>query len=393
MASAEIAVTVGADTTQLEKGLNDVTKAASTGGGKATAQAGGFISTLGRAYGQFRAIFDVLSAGFDFVMKYATMARELRNMSVATGIPVAELRKFELQAKQAGISASAMAHSVAEFNKNMGRAKIAGSEVNALLAKLGVGLIDLKNGTFDYKAALMALAAAHEAGTDSATLMHYGVQLFGSSFEQLLPLIKQGTVDLKKGSEGMVGLNKESARVASNTADSWDVAWQTIENATINIIGGILLLGEGIIDFVNNFSSRIWNRITSSSKEESGRLFAEGVFKQMSKGLTKEQQKNYFDGWGSAMKEGSEDRIAYEKRIKELMASNGKKLTPLGLTEAQGASTIQQMGGGDIVSAIAFTPLERIATATEETARNTNPNNKPVVQTASTTNATPNISY
>jgi len=371
MASTEIVVKVGADTTQLEKGLNDVTKAASTGGGQATAKAGGFIATLGRAYGQFQAIFSVLSAGFDFVMKYAQIARELRNLSVATGIPVGELRNFQLKAQQAGISAQAMAHSVAEFNKNMGRAKIAGSEVNALLAKLGVGLTDLRDGTFDYKTALMALAAAHEAGTDSATLMHYGVQLFGSSFEQLLPLIKQGTVDLKKEANALVGVNENAGRVASNTADAWDVAWQTIENASINIIGSILSLGEGGADFINNFSSRIWNRLTSGSKEESGRLYAEGVFKQMSKGLTKQQQQSYFDLWGSAMKEGSEDRIAYEKRIKELIESKGKKLTPQGLTEAQGASTIQQMGGGDFITAIAFTPLERIAAATELTAKNT----------------------
>lgn len=393
MASSEIVVTVGADATELEKGLNDVTKEAAKSGKEAQAKAGGFMSKLGAAYGAVKTVFGAMMAGVEFVMKYAQIARELRNLSVATGIPVADLRNFQLKAQQAGISTQSMAHSVAEFNKNMGRAKIAGSEVNALLAKLGVGLTDLKNGTFDYKAALMALAAAHEAGTDSATLMHYGVQLFGSSFEQLLPLIKQGTVDLKKEADALVGVNQNAGRVASNTADAWDVAWQTIENATINIIGSILLLGEGVADFINNFSSRIWNRLTSGSKEESGRLYAEGVFKQMSKGLTKEQQQNYFDTWGSAMKEGSEDRIAYEKRIKELMASNGKKLTPLGLTEAQGASTMQQMGGGDIVSAIAFTPLERIATATEETARNTNPNNKPVVQTPATTTSNSPISY
>jgi hypothetical protein len=40
---------------------------------------------------------------------------------------------------------------------------------------------------------------------------------------------------------------------------------------------------------------------------------------------------------------------------------------------------MQQMGGGDIVSAIAFTPLERIASATEETARNTAPQNQPTI--------------
>jgi hypothetical protein len=302
-------------------------------------------------------------------MKYAQIARELRNLSVATGIPIADLRNFDLQAKQAGISTSAMAHSVAEFNKKMGEAKIRGSEANAAMAKLGVGLVDLKNGTFTYNDAMMALAASYEAGTDSATLMHYGIQLFGSSFEQLLPLIKQGTVDLKKGSQAMVGVNKDSARGFASFADSWDVAWQSIENTAINGFGIIANAFSETLDIINNDTAALYHAVFSSSAKVQGTDYANDVFKQMSKGLTKEQQKAYFDEFGSFLSD--EALASYQKRIKELTASNGKKLTPQGLTEAQGASTMQQMGGGDIVSAIAFTPLERIASATEQTAKNT----------------------
>ena len=391
MASSEIVVTVGADATELEKGLNDVTKEAAKSGKEAQVKAGGFMSKLGTAYGAVKSVFGAMMAGVEFVMKYAQIARELRNLSVATGIPINELRNFDLQAKQAGISTQQMAHSVAEFNKKMGEAKIRGSEANAAMTKLGFGLNDISKGTFTYNEALLALAAAHEAGTDSATLMHYGVQLFGSSFEQLLPLIKQGTVDLKKGSESMVGVNKDAARGAASFADSWDAAWQTIENGFINVFGTVANGFASFLDEVNNDVAAMWYGMTSSSPEEQGRNMADTVFNQMSKGLTKEQQEAYFRAHSVFMNMDAQGH--YKKRIKELTESNGKKLTPLGLTEAQGASTMQQMGGGDIVSAIAFTPLERIAMATEETARNTNPNNKPVVQTASTTNSTPTISY
>ena len=391
MANAELAVDVGANTVPLEKGLNDVTKEAAKSGKDAQVKAGGFVSQLGTAYGVVKSIFGAMMAGVDFIMKYATIARELRNLSVATGIPIGELRNFDLQAKQAGISTQAMAHSVAEFNKKMGEAKIRGSEANAAMTKLGFGLKDISNGTFTYNEAIMALAAAHEAGTDSATLMHYGVQLFGSSFEQLLPLIKQGTVDLKKGSESLVGVNKDSARGLASFADSWDAAWQTIENTAINVMGIVANAFAETLDIINNDTLALYHAIFSSSPEVQGTDYANDVFKQMSKGLTKEQQKAYFDEFGSLM--GDEARKFYDQRIKQLTESNGKKLTPLGLTEAQGASTMQQMGGGDIVSAIAFTPLERIAMATEETARNTNPNNKPVVQTTATTTSTSPISF
>jgi hypothetical protein len=47
------------------------------------------------------------------------------------------------------------------------------------------------------------------------------------------------------------------------------------------------------------------------------------------------------------------------------------------MSEAGAASQMQQIGGGDIFGAVAFTPLERIATATEETATNTRPKDAP----------------
>ena len=54
----------------------------------------------------------------------------------------------------------------------------------------------------------------------------------------------------------------------------------------------------------------------------------------------------------------------------------GKKLSPFGMSEAGAASQMQQMGGGDVFGAVAFTPLERIAKATEETAQNTKPDSE-----------------
>lgn len=138
---------------------------------------------------------------------------------------------------------------------------------------------------------------------------------------------------------------------------------------TINTLGLVANAFAETLDIINNDTAALYHAIFSSSSEVQGTDYANDVFKQMSKGLSKEQQKAYFEEFGSLM--GEDARKAYDKRIKELTETAGKKLTPLGLTEAQGASTIQQMGGGDIVSAIAFTPLERIATATEQTAKNT----------------------
>ena len=372
MASSEIVVTVGADATELEKGLNEVTNEASKKGGEATSKATSFAAILGRAYGVASMIAGVVSQMFEGFMVAARKAQELRNLSVATGLPIDQLQRYEVLAKNAGVSLTTFAHSVAEFNKKMGEAKIRGSEANAALTKLGFGLADITKGNFNYNDALLALAASYEAGTDQATLMHYGVQLFGSSFEQLLPIIKQGTLNIKKQMDDLNVSNDKLARSAANAADVANRTGQKVENALINIAGLFAQAGEDILDETDLFMNKVYGvlrRSVGTSNETIAKDYADAVVKQMSGGKTKEEQKRYFEYYGSNL--DAESKKIYDARIKELTEANGKKLTPLGLTEAQGASTIQQMGGGDIVSAIAFTPLERIAAATEQTAKNT----------------------
>jgi hypothetical protein len=70
------------------------------------------------------------------------------------------------------------------------------------------------------------------------------------------------------------------------------------------------------------------------------------------------------------------------KEIDEQLKGSGKVLSPFGMSEAGAASQMQQMGGGDIFGAVAFTPLERIATATEATAEHTRPKDTPPPRTA-----------
>jgi hypothetical protein len=77
-----------------------------------------------------------------------------------------------------------------------------------------------------------------------------------------------------------------------------------------------------------------------------------------------------------------EDRKKAEEEIRKQLKGNGKILSPFGMAEAGAASQMQQMGGGDIFGAVAFTPLERIATATEATAEHTRPRDEAPPRTA-----------
>jgi hypothetical protein len=374
--ASEIVVTVGADTTQLEKGLQDVAKQ----GSKASTQATSFASILGRAYGIGQMLMSAIMPIFDFMMKYAEKARELRNISVATGVPTEQLQKWNVVAQNAGMSLSTLSHSMAEFNKKMGDAKIRGSEANAALTKLGFGMKDIGKESLRYQDALYALADAHKAGTDNATLMHYGTQLFGSSFEQMLPLVKQGSGELKKQLENVATAEEENARGAARFADMMTRVGAILESVFIDIVGTMQNLGEGLADAIDNFANSLWYNFKGwfGNREQMLKDAADATYRNRSSGHTAEEDKQYYEDLAWRYSMGDDEKEIFLDRIKELQGgADGKKLSPLGLSEAQGASSLQQMGGGDIASAIAFTPMERIATATEQTAANTDPKNAP----------------
>jgi hypothetical protein len=377
--ATDINTTVGIDTKEFERGLKDVTKSAEAAGGGSSSAA----SQLGKVFGYAKMVMDTIGPIFDKFLEYAQQAQKLRNLSIATNIPIGDLQSYAVVAKNAGISLDAFAHSVAEFNKKIGAAKIQGSEANAALTKLGFGLKDITKGQVGYQESLYALADAYQAGTDEATLMHYGIQLFGSSFEQLLPLVKQGSGEMRKQFENTYKSEENLARAAARSADMWSRTGSLIEAIMIDIVGMFAEAGEDIVDEVNNQFAGAWaafKGIFVDKKVILGDLAAD-VYKQQSSGKTKEERQKYYDYWMREYSLSEDEKKIFMDRIKELEGGkNGKKLTPQGLSEAQGASAIQQMGGGDIMSAIAFNPLQQIAENTGRTAQNTDPSRAPQPQ-------------
>jgi hypothetical protein len=251
-----------------------------------------------------------------------------------------------------------------EFNKRMGEARIKGSEVNNLLVKLGVGMDQVADGSFDAVAGMKALAAAHDAGTDAATLAYYGNKMFGSSFEQLLPIIKRGSAAIDEYGV-RTWRNTETATYAlARMSDEWDNFWHNFKVVMLEAIGAIAFYFQTITDL----KEMIFIRALATVSPSAAGALAE---KRLSPSLSKEARQMQLELLTAGMSEENKKYFmdAYEAQA----GGKGKKLSPFGMSEAGAASQLQQMGGGDVFGAVAFTPLERIAKATEETAQNTKP--------------------
>lgn len=372
MAGTDLTIYIGADASAFIKGmdaaLNSVSGKEGSGSFAKLLKKGleggisGLISGIGAAFGpEGELVATAINMVTEAIGKMIERAKELRNLSYATGLTASELSSLETYAESTGISLHTLAGAFYEFNKRMATAQIRGSEFNMAAAKLGLDVEKLKNRTLGAADAMRALAMAHKAGTDDATLAYYGNILLGSSYEQLLPAIKRGTADMTAFGDVTVGVTNQATSTFARLGDMISLFWTNIKNATYSATGEIFGKWENWLDSINiavvsafarsnpQGAARGLNAVMSGASDERKAFVASMV----SGTLNEEKGKKFIDAFNKILGEG------------------GKKVEPFGLATARGASNLQQMGGGDIVSAIAFTPLERIATATEETAKNT----------------------
>lgn len=376
---ADLSVTIGLDQKELEAGLADAGKTIGKMGGKTknpfeeTAQKfqsaagiGGMIAgPVGALVGSFIDAWRfAIDKVIDYVKELIAYATKLRNLSIATGVSVSELQSLEGVAQASGVSIETLAHAMNEFNKRMGEAQRKGGEVLPILAKLGIGLEDVRNGSFDSVEAMKALAAAHDAGTDAATLAYYGNKLFGSSFEQLLPIIKRGSAAIDEYGINTLRNTEVSVNALARISDAWDSFWHNFKVVMLEAIGAISFYLQTLIDLAQVISIRA---VAMVSPKMAG-VLAE---KSMSPSLSKEQRKLYLEMMTFGLSD--ENKKLFMDAYKAAAGPEGKKLTPFGLSEAAAASEMQKMGGGDIFGAVAFSPLSQIEKNTKETAENTRP--------------------
>jgi len=362
--ASDITVTLGIDASQMQNGLNEVVNAARKAEGQGrngvmswlkTFNQGGIGGLMAKALGpEAQIIYEALAPVFDAIKAVVEKAKELRNLSLATDIPTGELRKLEVVAERSGVSLGQLAHSVSEFNKNMGKARISGSEMNNLLNKLGVSQEEISRGTYDYNKGLRDLAKAHKAGTDAATLAYYGNVMFGSSFEQLLPLIKQGTGELDKAGRWIYKTSNIANEQLADMSDRWDKFWANLKNGFAEFVG-----------FADMYLNMTRNAAVTAATYGMALVSPKNAAAMLNEGFVGGKEARILAGKTIASGLPQEKADVFLKKLDELVNGEaGKKLTPLGLQTAQAASTLQQMGGGDIVSAYAFNPQE-------ETAKNT----------------------
>lgn len=387
---ADLMVTLGADSSELEKKVKQAGKtiekelgggdkkgkgimggidfASNLMSGNIGAAIGGLFGPVGQAVGQF---VDQLAAKAKELMDKAI---ELRAMSMQTGMSTQQIQGLENIAKATGISVGKLSDSISEYNRRVGYARTHGSEMNYLLTKMGVSFETIKNGTFTYFDAIDALAKAQAAGTDEAILNHYAQVMLGSSYKEMLPLIKMGSDNLKGYSERIYKTSKESIDALTEAGDAWNEFSESVKNIAMDMLGWLYSKtfatdAQDISDAMAT-ADHVYGGSIKNQMEKLMTTWTGGKTEAQKKSMMTEAVNIREKELISLKKSPAEIKADIDERRKALEEMFNKKpgtnLNPFGVGPALGASQMQQMGGGDLFGAISFNPMQRVSDNTDQ---------------------------
>lgn len=286
------------------------------------------VATIGMA------VAGLIKGVYDLVKQYGDEARELNNMSRALGLSTGEIQKLKGISIATGVSIDALSKANARFNLNVGKATIEGGKLNMVLQKMGYSVNDVMNNKIKFLDVLKELQRAYIAGTDAQTLNYYAQQLLGDSYADFLPLIKNSSDLQKKYGDKMKENSQDEIDELERFANEWDIFWTNL-TTTLRGIAGLV--------------ASLLNRTDESQEVKESRM-----------GQAFMGQGGY--GYGKTI---DVEKVKQESKTQEELTA-GTKLQGLGLSPAQAANTLQQMGGGDIFGAVSFSPMQAVADNTKE---------------------------
>jgi len=336
--------------------------------------------------------FNLLSMAIDFgvkaVMDGIKRGEEIQKASRMTGLSTKEVQELGYAAKMSGVSFSEFVQSITAGNKALGKMALEGGGSIVALRRLGVSIEGIRAGSVKSSDVLLKMADAYKKNAETAEMAALGAELFGDSFKTMIPMLRQG----REGIEAY----KNAAPVVSGTAVSaaadagkvgggvWDFL-TTHAAAAISGFGGKDILkikaaemgangdSKKTVDQLLKGADRSWTGVLS--KWASATLpgyseltgAADPRYGVRGLGETTQDVRNKVAEQFGDEKNWTERQKGIIKEFDDRIKAEGNMDLQKGIFQT--ASTMQQMGGGDILSSISrVDSLDAIKNATERSA-------------------------
>jgi hypothetical protein len=328
------------------------------------------------------AVFDKLMDKFNEAGEYF---KELIHAMHITGASAVELQKLGKVGKMVGVSFEVMGKSLGFFSKYMGNASKDATTHGKVLRELGFGNEKIASGTITATEVLEALAEQLEETGNAYLAAANASAIFGKSGRELMPIIQLGKQQIKETTESTKAYteaeiqeadaaeragNKRSSRTGASFKNIWMGIMNTKKQAQLQAADAE---EEVLKEHMGKQKALGWEGPDVEKNVRNSLEFRRDLSKRLSgKGLGMEWQEAWVKRFQEKpLTEGVAPPVGFAQTLevlKEEAKNKKQKDTGPSSNMVMAASTLQQIGGGDIASIFSGTYQEDMLDATKKTA-------------------------
>ena len=321
-------------------------------------------------------------------------AQKIEKVSRISGLTVEEVQKYGYAAQMSGVNFDTFANSMANANKELGKLALYGGTSIVALSRLGINVDNVKNHSVGAIDVLKKMADAYKKHAETAEMAALGNQLFGGSFKDMIPMLRNGSAEIERLAESAPKVNAQTVSAAAAAGRSLTGIKETTQSkmaedlvnytrnesyaagqASGQVESGKMSAKDAVDKLLTpanrgasstlvgsgarllDYAKMLFNPVAGMSDQATGTTVGDAASKAVSsEGIrgagedTRTVRERFINMRGGKLENLSDtDKkivSAFDDKIKE----EGKMNLQSGVFQA--ASKMQQMGGGDVLSAI-----------------------------------------
>jgi len=337
-----------------------------------------FLPSFGQAVSALRVVGSFLNDSIEYAAK-------VKLASLRSGQSVESIQRLTNAAVTQGISFDDVTTTLTEGNRRLGQGLVNGGQVQLGLNRLGVSMEQIRNKSVSASEVLMKMADLYKQTGDDVQMANLGVSVFGNSFTSLIPMLKQGREAIKALGDGAGILSKSDIEDAAQAKVEIERTKKSLQQGGVVVTGFFANWFDTIkkdlaFSAVGAFSGLEGKSDVMAARAYYGRFSGEGetirdfAISERNK-LTDQMNIDlnnpgvYGDSGRKIVLEANEDRMRVVNGLVELANRDAKNKTNMpGFQAGQmaWATSLQAMGGGDVLSAMAQNPQQQIADNTAQ---------------------------
>lgn len=335
-------------------------------------KSGRFMPTFGEAFSAIQVVGSFLKDSIDYAAK-------VKMASIRSGQSVENIQRLTNAAVTQGISFDEVTSVLTEGNRRLGQGLVAGGSIQLGLSRLGVSMEQIRNKSVSTSEVLMKMADLYKQTGDDVQMANLGVSIFGNSFTSLIPMLKQGRDAISAlGNEAGI-MSKGDIESAARAKAQIERTQKTLQQGGVTITGLLSDATDSVqralaFSSVGAFSGLSGKSDVMAARAFYGRFagpgdtireFAIKERKDLLEQMNIQFNQPFVGETGKkALLEGFADQIRVVNGLIVMANREAAAKTNMpGFRSEQiaWATSLQAMGGGDVLSAMAQNPQDRIA--------------------------------